>query len=581
MSVSSNAPTPDSSSSEFAEPASSTQSEPDSLATSTTSVASSTASSSDASSAPIVPLLSPSPQAGANALGEFNSSTLTIDFAWQAPANASGAVAYSISDLGSSSAVANAVPLWSGTSTQLSEPAAADGSTHWFALAATDESGRSSTATTSVALPNWLAVVQPQAEAVSEPSWYSDTWYELGTGFYGTLRELTLYGAVTPAPYFASHLSLDEFLDAGYTQKSQTFVLSDNAPFTGEMGPVTIKGLHVPLQPNKYYRLGGYNEYQNRSIVLKGTNATSTAMASSFVPGVGRVETRYPFYPYLAWTFIPQWPPLAAPNPPTGFNIVFDPGGPALNLAWGPATDPDTPSALLTYEYAVSTSTALAGVAWQAVGQNFSARVPVAYPNTYLVGVRARDDLGNISEPVGVSWGFPAGYDPAHPWRGTVFSAATLPTSTIEYGSNWNFFSVSTPLGNFPSSFSDNLFLKLYVQDVYNPWNNTSYAFPLIGWNCGGYGCGGDGHTPFISHSPVAYYLAPAPSTPLPGTMQNGTYNQYVVVEFDNVQASSPIYLSFYGGGAAHFWGAGVSGNSVFYCAATTLQEAWNCPLGP
>jgi hypothetical protein len=540
-----------------------------------TTTASSTASSSININLALAP---PATIAGAGTLGGFNSSTLAIDFAWQTPANASGSISYSIFDLGAATGTASSgAPLWSGSSTSFSLAMPADGASHEFAIQATDAAGNSSVATTSVTTPPWLAVIQPEDDANSMPSWYSDTWYDLGTGFYGTIRSLTLKGHVTPTPYFASHLSLDEFLDAGYTIKNQTFDISDDAPFTANATSVTISGLDIHLQPNKYYRLDGYNEYQNRSIVLLGTAATGTAMANSFAPGFGRVEYRYQFYPYLAWTFIPNWPALAPPNPPPGLATSFDLGGSALNINWGVATDPDTVSTLLTYEYAVSTSTSLDGATWQPVGQSFSARVPVIYPNSYLVAVRARDDFGNVSAPAAVSWNFPADYDPSNPWRGMIVSDASLPTSTVEYGSNYNFGTLATPLRNFPSSFSGDLFIKLYVQDVSNP-GDTAYSFPLVGWDCGGWGCDGDRLSRDAFRGPVGYYLSSASSTQVAWNMHGGVYNDYVVAEFGHVSSTSPLYLTYYGGGSAHFWGT--PGGGAFYCAATTLADAWNCPLG-
>ncbi len=135
---------------------------------------------------------------------------------------------------------------------------------------------------------------------VSIGSDYSDSWYELGTGFSGTIHSLTFYGyADIIRPDFASHIWLDEFNDPGYASSSNHWVISDNAPFGTSAGYVTIGGLNITLSPDKYYRLDTYQSEQNRNVYLLGTSSTGTAMRNWFSYGTGRVEELYTFYPYI------------------------------------------------------------------------------------------------------------------------------------------------------------------------------------------------------------------------------------------------------------------------------------------
>jgi hypothetical protein len=370
----------------------------------------------DASSAPTSsPALGPPlPLANATSIATFDSSTFATNLSWQAPANASGTVTYSVFDLGTASSVASgSAPLWVGTSTAFSAMSSPDGTERRFGVQATDADGNASTiAVASVQTPNWLATVQPYDGNTSFPSWYSDTWYDLGTGFYGTVRSLTLNGAINNPWYFKSHLWLAEFLDPDYTTPGRSWGISDDAPFTATSTLVTMGGLDIPLQPNKYYRLYTYQDYQNRSVVLRGTVATGTAMSNGYVYGTGRVENHYAFYPYLAWTFVPNWPPLLPPDPPPGASVSFDAANLLLNLSWNPTTDPDTASTLLAYQWNVSTSTSFDDAAWQSAGKNLSAQIPLAFPNDYMIGIRAVDDLGDVSAPSVLHWSFPAGYFP-------------------------------------------------------------------------------------------------------------------------------------------------------------------------
>ena len=320
-----------------------------------------------------------------------------------------------------------------------------------FALQTIDASGSVlSFATTTISIPPWLALIQTDDSLSSISSWYDDNWYNLGTGFYGTIKSLTFHGAVNTNryPQFPAHLWLQEFLDPDYTQLNQTFTISDNAPFTNQIATVAIGGLNIPLQSNKYYRLATFEQLQNQSVVLQGTQATGTAMWDEFVNGTGIVRHTYPFYPYLTAIMIPNYPPLAPPNPPASLSFSFDQFGLTLGVAWPAAIDPDTTANLLTYQFNVSTSSALDDSGWQSMGTSLNTSISLVFNDAYTIGVRAIDDFGNIgiarrprrgaspwvlcrafsaillaSEP-----GFYAsGQHDSRYWRGIAFSLVFLP----------------------------------------------------------------------------------------------------------------------------------------------------------
>jgi hypothetical protein len=366
----------------------------------------------------------------------FDSSTLAVDLAWSAATG--GAVSSTTSVTGSTTSVtnesttyaiykvdpanaSNTVEVATTTATSYSYQLGPDdfGVNNYFAIYILDADGSTlAFASASTTAPAWFTTIQPVDTDNSNGSWYSDNWYDLGTGFYGLIRSLTFEGFVDSSDYFASHLYLDEYLDPNYTQLNQTYTISDNAPFTDGLQKITIGGLAIPLQPNKYYRLRTYQDYQNRSVILAGTAATGTAMWDEYIYDTGIVRNIYSFYPYLAGIIIPNYPPFAPPNPPAGATTSFDGLNSILNFSWSPATDPDTTSSLLTYQWNIASSTGGASTstfdptAWQSVGKSFSASAPVVFGNSYTIGIRAIDDLGNIGQPLVVPWNFPAGYYP-------------------------------------------------------------------------------------------------------------------------------------------------------------------------
>lgn len=110
-----------------------------------------------------------------------------------------------------------------------------------------------------------------------------------------------------------------------------------------------------------------------------------------------------------------QTVPAAQFSPPTpgDFSAAFNAVSGVLNLKWSSSTDADTRDAFITYELNVSTSSALADSAWDPVGTSvFSTSIIPQYPNSYKLGIRAKDDWGNVSAPAMLEWSFPDGYAP-------------------------------------------------------------------------------------------------------------------------------------------------------------------------
>jgi hypothetical protein len=204
---------------------------------------------------------------------------------------------------------------------------------------------------------------------------------------------------------------LQAYKDPGYAALVQNFDISDNAPFTNVLATTTFDGLSIPLKPYFYYRLVTVQDRQNRSVILTGTPSTTvgTVMWDNFIYGTGRVEYTAPFFPFMIMegimpTSTPTPPPLTTP---TNLAMNFDEFAMQLTPSFGTSTDPEWPGNPLLYEVNYSTSTSLSNDGWGA-----SAPFPVVFGNTYLVGVRARDNYGAVSAIVTTTWSFPAGFAP-------------------------------------------------------------------------------------------------------------------------------------------------------------------------
>ncbi|HEY5221138.1 MAG TPA: M23 family metallopeptidase [Candidatus Paceibacterota bacterium] len=273
-------------------------------------------------------------------------------------------------------------------------------------------SSATTTTSTAPAAPQSGTLFEQFDDSVNSPySFYDDNWFDLGNGFSGMLTTLTLEGKVSDGTYFASHVALQEFKDSNYTAMVEQFPISDNAPFTAVMATATFSGLSIPLKPYFYYRLTTLQDYQNRSVILAGTASTTVgvAMAHNFIYGTGGVETTSTFFPFITMGGVGATSTLAPPplTSPGDITESFDELNMQLTPSWSTSTDPDWAGNPLSYEMNYSTSTSLSDDNWMAPGA-----FPIVPGYTYLIGIRAVDNYGDVSAVASTTWDIPPGFTP-------------------------------------------------------------------------------------------------------------------------------------------------------------------------
>lgn len=142
-----------------------------------------------------------------------------------------------------------------------------------------------------------MLALQSAATDSSVGSWYGNNWYWLGRGIPLTINSFTIRGYASDPVWV--QVFFDEFSDARYSNLARTFIISENAPFTGESADITFAGLDIPLREDRFYRLRTAHMAQNRVVILSGISALSVAMYDNWVFARGKVEYLYPFYPYI------------------------------------------------------------------------------------------------------------------------------------------------------------------------------------------------------------------------------------------------------------------------------------------
>ena len=104
-------------------------------------------------------------------------------------------------------------------------------------------------------------------------------------------------------------------------------------------------------------------------------------------------------------------PAQASPTAPPGATVLFDEDSSVLTIQWTASTDPDSADGNIEYAIRYATSSAnLAG--YENTGQQTSHSFEAVFDNEYKIEIIAQDERGNISDPLALTWNFPAGYAP-------------------------------------------------------------------------------------------------------------------------------------------------------------------------
>jgi len=253
-------------------------------------------------------------------------------------------------------------------------------------------------------------------KSTSYGSFFSDNWYNLGRGFSGVLKALTLRGFIDDVHFLSSSVTLEEYEDENYTHLINSYLLSGDVPFTNLPRTVKIENLNIQLNPYSFYRLLTYQNHQNRSVILFGDNSRGQAMSNTFIVDRGRIFNYYTFYPFILMEG--EKSPevdvsiLQKPTTPQILATNFDKFGMTLNILWSTSTDLDSLDDRITYEINYTTLSDFNPNEWINVGKTKEYLLPLVFPNKYKIGVRAVDEGGLYSEIEMFEWEFPSDFYP-------------------------------------------------------------------------------------------------------------------------------------------------------------------------
>ncbi|MEX2436776.1 MAG: hypothetical protein WD471_01270, partial [Candidatus Paceibacterota bacterium] len=203
----------------------------------------------------------------------------------------------------------------------------------------------------------------------------------------------------------------------------------------------------------------------------------------------------------------------------SNFDLLFDQGDSTLTLTWSPAVDEDTLNELITYEVNFSPSSVLDGGLWENIGPVNEIVRAVSSGDEFTIGLRAKDNTGNLSNVITKSWKYPS-----------LIDFKITQTSENNWSDNWGKVSnsISNPSAASFQSFTpeenfsfDSVVLKLKHENGADTADIKLSVFESIG-----------DHTPDFVALPIGKAIL--------GNVINPDSSNEVVFEFENpVQVSS------------------------------------------
>ncbi len=180
----------------------------------------------------------------------------------------------------------------------------------------------------------------------------------------------------------------------------------------------------------------------------------SDAVRGSYWQTDGTSRTDKDIYLKISGTVMSADIGAKSPGAPQGLTATFDPNNISANISWSASSDADSSVSDLIYQIQATTSNALSdsNPDWQTIGNALSTSTRAYYPNTYLIGVRTRDEYYNYSPVATTTFSFPADFNPndilasqTDANQGVVASNGQDGTRTNMFGQTFTVASSSTP----------------------------------------------------------------------------------------------------------------------------------------
>ncbi len=370
---------------------------------------------------------------------QYSTSTMELIFNWQSSQDYSGVtstITYKVNDISQ----ASSSPAIAETSSTTAKFAINEvGRDYNFSIQAFDKEGfGSETATSTITVPSFLKEIYfyqdpryatsskylleftynnypflPDARLSHMSDWPAgDNWKAMV--FYlnqDALKDEFMHGDAASS---SQSLSVQYQQCSGYHSSFSALILPDS----GRCWPWTRSIESSHLEDNRFL---------SEEIILPSQNVSSSDYISVAYYGFYRTypqgsDPSFAFNSFkliavdkIKYHFQNEPPVHQAPTPPSDVQLSFNDNTSDLALSFLPTTDPDTVDKLITYQfnYTTSSEAVFDTEHWQATAfvnpTYYGTTFEVVYNNSYLVGARAMDNLGNFSLAT-TTWSFPENF---------------------------------------------------------------------------------------------------------------------------------------------------------------------------
>lgn len=351
----------------------------------------------------------------------YTSSTLELAFSWGAQASA---VSYALMDITSGTSTA----WYTGTSTSFSQLISEVGRDYTFLLRMTDSEGYTEDiASTTISVPSFLDSLYFYRDTRGgETDYLLDMYY----GGYPFVPDVYEKGESWRAVVF--YLNSDPARQELLTNVFPSWTPDDLSSVLQVAYDRCAGGSGTPgaslLLPDSLDRCGAggglnnsalvFSKLEDPHLIVKTASSTGEANFStsdyvtvafySFYDSGGGQQTFKLAAVDATQRYFQDTPPVQArPSTPLNLAANFDEGNAVVLLSWASSTDADTLNNSIMYEIAYTTSTDLSAAGWGSVGALLSTSLDLNFGTTYLIGVRAKDDFGNVSSSTEISYAVP------------------------------------------------------------------------------------------------------------------------------------------------------------------------------
>ncbi|MDP3725332.1 MAG: lamin tail domain-containing protein [Nanoarchaeota archaeon] len=364
---------------------------------------------------------------GGAPLALYSSSSLLISLAWDRVADYAGGtstVLYEARNLSSSSAL-----LYSGTSTSYSYAVSEVGTSTLFSVRAYDREGLGSvTSTLLVEAPSFFTSLSFYADPRSGGNRYLlDAYYDAypfvpdvygrGAGFSAIVFYLnsepdasnTFLTNAAPGwePINKSsilRLAYDRCAGA-VSAPGASLLLPHTAGACGTGGGLMNSVLVWGALEDKHFLMKTAST--TSQISLSSNDYVTAAFYSFYQSGGGQQTLGIAAIDRTKHYFSSSPPSQAAPTVPSSPSANLNEARGTVLFSFASSTDLDTLDNFIAHEVAYTTSSDLSSGAWTLIGYGLQTNLNLNFGETYLIGVRAKDDFGNLSSSTRIEYTVP------------------------------------------------------------------------------------------------------------------------------------------------------------------------------